>query len=134
MTTRLKQPMLSLPRPIPIQLLLCKTTTCLTRPVTSFVPQMKKDISKTTTAKIYPAKKCEAMHTKLISLWLNLLYCYLKMQGLLNVCNKWTKIGLVFPIILVVTMLDSQYRVPHSNLLGGFKIKVISAFHQAKVA
>ena len=57
MTTRLKQPMLSLPRPIPIQLLLCKTTTCLTRPVTSFVPQMKKDLSKTTTAKIYPAKK-----------------------------------------------------------------------------
>ena len=39
----------------------------------------------------------------------------------------------VFPIILVVKALDSQYRVPDSNLLGGFKIKVISAFHSIEV-
>ena len=42
MTTCLRQPMLSLPKPIPIQLLLYKTTTSLMRPAaTCFVPQMK---------------------------------------------------------------------------------------------
>ena len=39
----------------------------------------------------------------------------------------------VFPIILVVKVLNSQSRVLDSNLLGGFKIKVISAFHPAEV-
>ena len=39
----------------------------------------------------------------------------------------------VFAIILVVKALDSQSRVPLSNLLSGFKIKVISAFHPAEV-
>ena len=29
-----------------------------------FVPQMKKNLSKTTNAKLYPAKKWEAMHKK----------------------------------------------------------------------
>ena len=33
----------------------------------------------------------------------------------------------------VVKILDSQYRVPSSNILGDFKIKVISAFHQVEV-
>ena len=33
----------------------------------------------------------------------------------------------------VVKALDFQYKVPNSNLLGGFKIKVISAFHLVKV-
>ena len=56
---------MSLPKPIPIQLLLYKMTTCLTRAVTTFfVMQMKKTLSKTTTAKLYPAKKWEAMHKK----------------------------------------------------------------------
>ena len=42
-TTCLRRPMLSLPKQIPVQSLLCKTTTCLTRPVTTFfVFQMKK--------------------------------------------------------------------------------------------
>ena len=41
--THLRRPMLSLPKPIPIQLLLYKTTTCLTQPATTcFVPQIKK--------------------------------------------------------------------------------------------
>ena len=39
----------------------------------------------------------------------------------------------VFPVILAVKVLDSQSRVPDSNLLGGFKIKVISAFHPVEV-
>ena len=49
-TTCLRQPMLSLPKQIPIQSLLHKTTTCLTQPPTTFlVSKMKKDLSKTTT-------------------------------------------------------------------------------------
>ena len=58
------------------------------------------------------------------------------MQILFNVWNNWTfafKIGLVFAVILVVKTLDSQYRVPDSNLLGGFKVNVISVFHQVEV-
>ena len=58
------------------------------------------------------------------------------MQNLFNICNNWTftfKIGLAFTIILMVETLDSQYRIPDSNLLGGFKIKVISAFHPVEV-
>ena len=39
----------------------------------------------------------------------------------------------IFPVILVIKELDSQSRVPDSNLLSGFMIKVISAFHPAKV-
>ena len=50
MTTGLKQPILSLPKQIPVQYWLCKTTTCLMQPVTTFfVYQMKKSLSKTTT-------------------------------------------------------------------------------------
>ena len=61
MTTHLRRPMLSLSKQIPIQLLLYKTTTCLTRPVSSFffISQMKKNLSKRTTTKLYPAKKSE---------------------------------------------------------------------------
>ena len=62
-TTPLRQPMLSPPKPISIQLLLYKTTTCLTRAATTFfVPQMKKNLSKTTTAKLYPVTELEAMN------------------------------------------------------------------------
>ena len=49
--------MLSLPKQIPIQPLLYKTTTCLKRPATTFVSQMEKTLSKTTPKKLYPAKK-----------------------------------------------------------------------------
>ena len=58
---------MSLPKPIPIQLLLYKMTTCLARAVTTlFVMQMKKKTlcCKTTTAKRYPVKKWEAVHKK----------------------------------------------------------------------
>ena len=59
-TTRLRQPMLSLPKQIPIQLLLHKRTTCLMQPATTFfVSQMKKNLPKTTTTKLYPVKKWE---------------------------------------------------------------------------
>ena len=64
-TTSIRQPVLSPPKQIPIQSLLYKTTTCLTRPATTyFVPQMKKNLSKTATAKFYPAEKWVAMHKK----------------------------------------------------------------------
>ena len=50
-TTRLRRPMLSPPMRIPIQSLLYKTTTCLTRPATTFFcPPNEKNLSKTTTA------------------------------------------------------------------------------------
>ena len=43
--TSVRQPMLSLPKQIPTQLLLCKTTTCLMQPATTFfVSQMKKPV------------------------------------------------------------------------------------------
>ena len=59
-TTRLRQPMLSSPKQIPIQSLLYKRTTCLTQPATTFfVSQMKKTLPKTTTTKPYPVKKWE---------------------------------------------------------------------------
>ena len=50
--------MLSPPKEISVQLLLYKT--CLMQPATSFfASQMKKNLSKTTTAKLYPAKECK---------------------------------------------------------------------------
>ena len=57
---RLRQPVLSLPKQIPIQLLLCKTTTCLVRSATTFLsPKRKKNLSKTTTTQLNPLKKQE---------------------------------------------------------------------------
>ena len=59
-TTSIRQTVLSLPKQIPIQPLLYKTTTCLTQPATPFfVSQIQKNLSKTTTSKLYPAKKWE---------------------------------------------------------------------------
>ena len=56
--TRLRQPMLSPPKQIPIQSLLYKMTSCLTPRASTFLfSEMKKNLSKTTTAKFYPAKK-----------------------------------------------------------------------------
>ena len=61
-TPSLRRPMLMPPKPIPIQSLLRKTTM---QPAATFsVPQMKKNLSKTTTGKLYPTKKIEAMHKK----------------------------------------------------------------------
>ena len=52
--------MLSLPKKVPVHLLLYKTTTCLMQPRTTFfVPQMKKNLSKRTTKKIYLVQKWE---------------------------------------------------------------------------
>ena len=95
MTTRLRQPMPSPPKPIPIQTLLYKTTTCLTRPGNKFfVPQIKKQqqqkLPKTATAKLYPVEKWKAMDKKWTSLWFYLLHCYFIMQSLFNVFKNWT--------------------------------------------
>ena len=59
-TMHLRRPILSPPKQTPIQSLLYKTTTRLTRLATTFfVSQMKKNLSKTTTAKLYPSKEWE---------------------------------------------------------------------------
>ena len=68
MTTRLRRPMLSPPKPVFIQLLLYKMTTRLTWLATTiFVPQRKKNLSKTTTAKLNPVTELEAMNKKYLS-------------------------------------------------------------------
>ena len=53
-TTSVKQPMLSPPKQIPVQSLLSKATSNH-----FFDSQMKKNLSKTITTKLYPAKACE---------------------------------------------------------------------------
>ena len=65
-TTCLRWPKLSPPKPILIQLLLHnKMTTCLMQPaITFFVPQIKKKLSKTATAKLHPAEKWEVVCKK----------------------------------------------------------------------
>ena len=56
------------------------------------------------------------------------------MQSFFNVYkNRTFTFKISLPIILVVKALDTQSRVPDLNLLAGFKIKVISAFHSVKV-
>ena len=68
MTTPLRRPMLSPPKPVFIQLLLYKMTTRLTWLATTiFVPQRKKNLSKTTTAKLNPVTELEAMNKKYLS-------------------------------------------------------------------
>ena len=82
--------MLSPLKPIPLQSLLHKTTTCLTPLVTTFFPSdEKKNFSKTATANLFPASKWEAMYKKL-SFQLYVLYCYLVLQILFNVYKNWT--------------------------------------------
>ena len=57
---------------------------------------MKKTLSKTTFAKLYPEKKWETnirqkqCIKKLRSLWLYLLYCYFIIQSLFNAYTNWT--------------------------------------------
>ena len=59
-TTCLRWPVLSPPKQTPIQSLLYKMNTCLTCQQTLFLsPKWKKNMSKTTTTKLYPAKKWE---------------------------------------------------------------------------
>ena len=68
MTTPLRRPMLSPLKPVFIQLLLYKMTTRLTWLATTiFVPQRKKNLSKTTTAKLNPVTELEAMNKKYLS-------------------------------------------------------------------
>ena len=62
-TTHLRWPVLSLPKQIPIQLLLHQTTTCLTQPANTFCLANEKNLSKMTATKLYPGKKWE-MHRK----------------------------------------------------------------------
>ena len=54
------------------------------------------------------------------------------MQCLCNK-NRTFTFKKVFSIILVVKTLGSQDMAPDSNLLGGFKFKIISAFHPVEV-
>ena len=95
-TTRLRWPLLGLPKQILIQLLLYKMTTCLMQSATTFfVSQMKKYLSKTTTTKLYQAQKRETnLEQQCIkNLWLDLLYCpFIKLclMSLFNVCKNWT--------------------------------------------
>ena len=115
-TTRLRRPMMSPPRPVPIECLY-KTTTCLTRPATTFfVPQMKKNLFKTTTAKF--------------SLRLYFLYCYLVMQSLPNAWKNWTFITFKIGLLNYPSSQNAGFPIysPGFNLLGGFKFTVISAF------
>ena len=56
---RLRRPLLSLTKQIPIKLLLGKMTTHLTQPATTFLSPKLKNLSKTTATKLYPAKKWE---------------------------------------------------------------------------
>ena len=97
-TTRLRRPTLSLPKQIPIQSLLYKTTICLTRPATTFfISQMKIYLSKTTTTKFYTVKKWGTnirQQPKKIKRFFDyiyyLLYCYFITQQLCNVYKNWT--------------------------------------------
>ena len=89
-TTRLRRLMLSPLRQIPIQSLLYKTTTCLTRSATTFLSPKWKKLSKTVTEKLYPVEKWEAMHKKYTSLWLYVLYCYFIMQSLFDIYKNCT--------------------------------------------
>ena len=58
------------------------------------LPNEKKNLSKTTTTKLYPAKECEKiirnMCKKYLSLWLYFFYCKFITQSLLNVYESWT--------------------------------------------
>ena len=59
-TTSLRLTILSSPKQILVQSLLYKTTTCLTRPATTFFCLPNENMpSKTTTKKFYATKKCE---------------------------------------------------------------------------
>ena len=55
--TRLRRPMLRQPKQISIQSLVYKTSICLTPPSTTFVSQMKKNLSKTTTLQNFTQRK-----------------------------------------------------------------------------
>ena len=96
MITSLRQPILSLPKPIPIQSLMYKTTTCLTWPLTTFFVPKWKEMSKTATAKHYLAGKWEAC-----------IKSYIYSIGTLHLHLTY-----VFPLIVVPRALDSQSNSP----------------------
>ena len=89
--------MLSLPKQIPIQSLLYKMTTCLTRSANTFfcLPN-EKNLSETTTTKLYPAKKWEInvrqqwIKNKCLSDYIYSRTSYFIMQSLFNVYEKRT--------------------------------------------
>ena len=94
-TTCLRQPILRPPKQIPIQSLLYKTTTSLMQPATIFfVWQMKKNLSKTTTTKLYPARKWktnirqQCINIRHLSDYITLMLLY--NASLLNVYMSWT--------------------------------------------
>ena len=79
-TTCLRQPMLSLPKQILVQLLLCKMTTSLMQPMTTSLPK--------TTTKNYPAKKCERNirnNALKINVFLIIFTLFFTVQSLFNV-------------------------------------------------
>ena len=74
-TPHLRRPTLSPPKQIPIQLYLYKTTTCLTRPATTFLsPKWKKSLSKTTTKNFIQQRTPEQTSGSMILFTLLLLY------------------------------------------------------------
>ena len=99
MTTRLKQPMLSLPQRIPIQSLLYKTTTCLTWPATTFLfPKWKKAYLKQPLKNFIQqrnGKQHEKQYIKNKRLCLYLLHCYSLMLSLFNVYKSWTNYQII---------------------------------------
>ena len=63
-TTSIRQPTLRLPKPVPIQLFVCKMTACLTWQATIFLAPKWKKMSEMTTTNLYLAKKWETIHYK----------------------------------------------------------------------
>ena len=79
-TTCLRRPTLSLPKPIPIQSFLYKTTTFLTQLVTTFLaPKWKTNLPKTITLNLQQTKKCKTMHINYLCPWRYLFFCYIIM-------------------------------------------------------
>ena len=102
-TTRLRWPMLSLPKPIPLQSLLYKTTNCLTWPATIFLSPNEKKLSKTATAKLYPAKKMEPMHkNKRLSDYIYYNASLKRKLCLMFVKTEHLHLTYLFPVIVVV--------------------------------
>ena len=125
--------MLSPTKQIPIQSLLSKTTTCLTRTATTFfVPHVKKCLSKTAIAKNYPSEKWEVIHKKIcisdFIYFIATLKCKVCLMFIKTVHLHSTY---VFPIIVVVRVLDSNPGVPGPKLLDGSKVNL--PFHSSAV-
>ena len=121
-TTCLRQPILNPPKPIVIQLLLHKMTTCLMQPATIFLSanEKKNCLKQPLQNLIQQRNEKQCIKNKRLS-----DYNYSVANLLCKVCimfkNKKTKhLHLTyFPsIIVVVSALDSQYRSPGFKSLG----------------